>query len=57
MVEAHAAAAYRFLCDTGVKWGNGEPTVDALYKLEQAESPLLAGKGADLTHVDIEALR
>jgi hypothetical protein len=50
------ADGYRFLCDTSVKWGNGDPAVDALYKLEQAGSPLLAGKGAGLTHVDIEAL-
>jgi len=48
---------YRFICDTHVKYHIEDPDVNALYKLEQVQSRLLAGKGAGLSRADIEQLR
>jgi len=48
---------YRYLCETWVKYHAGEPLADELYKLEQANSRLLKGKGSMLKRVDIEKLR
>lgn len=53
----NADPKYRFLCDTWVKYNAETPLADELYKLEQAQSRRLKGKGAGLTRADIEALR
>ncbi len=54
---AQMADAYRYLCDTSIKYRKGDPEVDALYRLEQQKSRTLHGKGAGLTRDDIAALR
>jgi hypothetical protein len=54
---AQMAEPYRFLCDTSVKYRKGAAEVDALYRLEQQQSPMLRDKGAGLTRDDIVALR
>ncbi|MCU0790558.1 MAG: hypothetical protein MUE79_05830, partial [Nitratireductor sp.] len=48
---------YRYLCDTWVKYHAGTPLADELYKLEQARSRKLEGKGSKLKRADIEKLR
>jgi hypothetical protein len=47
---------YRFICDTTAKYAAGSETVQALYRLEQAGTPL-EGKGAGLSRDDVEHLR
>lgn len=54
---AQMADEYRFLCDTTVRLEPGSDRVQALYKLEQEQSPALRGKGAGLTRSEVEALR
>ncbi len=48
---------YRHLCDTWVKYHAGSELADELYKLEQARSRNLKGKGSGLKRADIEKLR
>lgn len=48
--------AYRFLCDTTVKYRPDDPAVQEMYRDEQQGSRL-AGKGAGLGRAAIEALR
>ena len=53
---AQMDAPFRFICDTTVKYASDDAVVRALYRLEQAGSPL-AGRGAGLNRDDIEAIR
>jgi len=48
---------YRHLCETWVKYHAGEPLADELYRIEQANSRLLKGKGSKLKRRDVEKLR
>ena len=48
---------YRHLCETWVKYHAGTPLADELYKIEQANSRLLKGKGSSLRRADVEKLR
>lgn len=40
-----------------MKYHSGEPLADELYKIEQANSRLLKGKGSILRRADVEKLR
>jgi len=53
---AQMSDEYRFICDTTAKYAPDDPVVQALYRLEQAGSPL-AGKGAGLARGDVESIR
>lgn len=48
---------YRFLCDNSVRGAPDAEAAQALYKLEQETSRVLAGKGAGLSRAEVEALR
>jgi hypothetical protein len=48
---------YRFLCDTWVKYHADTPLADEMYRVEQARSRKLKGKGSKLKRADIEKLR
>lgn len=48
---------YRFLDERWLKDHVGDPRAEELYRHSQQRSRLLAGKGASLTHADVEALR
>jgi hypothetical protein len=50
-------APYRFMCDTTIKYQPDDPVVADLYRLEQASSRLLRGKGSGLDREAIELLR
>lgn len=54
---AQVDGAGRFLCDTSIRYRRDTPAVEALYALEQAASPRIAGKGTRLTRDQIETLR
>ncbi|TDK45750.1 hypothetical protein E1832_13680 [Antarcticimicrobium luteum] len=47
----------RFLCDTWLKYHAGSDQADSLYRITQASSRKLAGKGSTLTRDEVEALR
>ena len=53
---AQMADDYRFISDTTVKYAPDDPAVQALYRLEQAGSPL-DGRGAGLSRADVDAAR
>lgn len=53
-VPPACAEKYRFLCETWVKYNFNTPLADELYKVEQAHSRTLKGKGAKLKRADIE---
>lgn len=53
---AQMAAEYRFICDTTTKYAPTDARVQALYRLEQAGTPL-TGRGAGLSRADVEASR
>lgn len=53
---AQMADDYRFICDTTVNYWPDDPSVQALYRLEQQGTPL-AGKGVGLQPSDIESIR
>jgi hypothetical protein len=48
---------FRFLCDTAVKYRQGDAVVEDLYALEQQMSARLAGQGPGLSQDDIQRLR
>lgn len=50
-------AKYRYLCDSWLKFHSEDPLADELYKLEQATSRNLKGRGAGLRRKDISAIR
>ena len=51
------AEKYRYLCDNWVKYHAGTPLADDMYKVDQAHSRRLKGKGSMLKRADIEKLR
>lgn len=49
-VPAEHDPDYRFLCETWVKYNNGTPAADELYKLAQRKSRTLQGRGTGKKH-------
>lgn len=47
---------YRYLCETWVKYNHQTPLAEELYKLEQAQSRKLKGKGAGVTRDAINGM-
>lgn len=53
---AQMADDFRFICDTTVKYNGGDDQVQALYRMEQAGTPI-ADRGVGMSRADIEAVR
>lgn len=51
------SGAYRYLCDTWIKYNSHTPLANDYYKHVQTTSRNLKGKGAGLSRADIETLR